>query len=746
MRLFTLLLLLPLSLPVRAEPAPSSPCAKVQGRPCVALVLGGGGARGGAHIGVIKQLEAMRIPVDLVVGTSIGSFVGALYASGRSAAEIEELMVDMDWNQGYRDQVNRDEMSIRRKQQADEFNIQLGLGVGLDGAKLPSGVLRGQALAGLLQQALGTMPALANFDQLPIPYRAIATDLVSGEAVVLGSGNLATAVQASMAIPGVVQPLIVEEHSLVDGGIAAQVPVRIAQQLGAERVIAVEISTPGASADKLGSAVQIMDQLSYFLIRKNVEQDLAALDEERGDVLLIPELGELATFDFERLAEAVAIGEQAARQQRPQLSRLTLSERDYRRWDYARERPPAPPARIDKVVLHNQSRLADSMIMERLELNDGDPLDQQKIDEGIRRVYGLGTFERVTQELREANGEQQLHVTAQEKRWGPGYLDFLLRLENDFSNQQSHELGMAYTLTNISPYGGEWRNELVFGTNRALASELCWPLATSRWYLLGRGQYNSDFYALRDEQGESVGDMRLDDGALLAALGYNLADDHTLEIGLAGHRGSFELPASIDLGLGTSTPNFNRRGGVLAWHYDSLDSASLPTRGIRWQAQLERSKDELEWQQGMTNLVELDWLAAATLGNGHILRNQLRWQDYFNDDLQQSPVLFDLGGFLNLSGYPSHQLFGRHLRYGNLVYSYQLAANDFGAFRAPLYLGTSLEAGNVWDKASQTAFNELIWAGSVFVGWDSPLGPVYLGYGKAEGDWDSVYFYLGNPF
>lgn len=746
MRLLPLLLLLPLSLPLRAEPAPNSPCAKVVGRPCVALVLGGGGARGGAHVGVIKQLEAMQIPVDLVVGTSFGSIVGALYASGRSAAEIEELLVNLDWSQGYRDQIRRDEMSIRRKHQSDEFNLQIGLGVGPDGIKLPSGVLRGQAMASLLQQALGTMPALTSFDQLPTPFRAVAADLVSGEAVVLGSGNLATAVQASMTIPGAIQPTVIDGRSLVDGGIAAQVPVRIAQQLGAERVIAVEISSPGATAEKLGSAVQIMDQLSYFLIRKNVELDLAALDEKRGDVLIIPELGELTTLDFERLAEALSAGEKAAQQQQQQLSRLSISDHDYRRWGYSRERPPAPPARIDKVVLHNQSRLADSLILKRLDIKDGDPLDQPKINEKIRQVYGLGTFERVTQELREIDGEQQLHVSAQEKRWGPGYADFLLRLENDFSNQQSHELGIAYTLTNLSPYGGEWRNELIFGTDRALATELYWPLGTSQWYLLGRGQYNSNYYPLRGSQGESIGDMRLDDSALITAIGYNLTDNHTLEIGLAGHAGSLELPASIPPEFGTNSPNFKRLSGTLSWNYDSLDSASLPTSGVRWKARFERSKDEIEWQSGVGNLVEVEWLAAVTLGDDHILRPQLRWQDYFNDDLLQSPVLFDLGGFLNLSGYPSNQLFGRHLRYGNLVYSYRLAANDFGAFRAPLYLGASVEAGNVWDKSSQAAFNELIWAGSLFVGWDSPLGPLYLGYGKAEDKWDSIYFYLGNPF
>lgn len=172
------------------NPADSGPCSRVQGRPCVALVLGGGGARGGAHVAVLRQLEAQQIPVDLIVGTSIGAFVGGLYAQGKTPAEIERLLLQLPWNEGFRDRVDRDEVPVRRKEQRDQFPINLDLGVGPEGLRVPKGILHGQAMAALLQQAYGLVPELGSFDQLAVPFRAVATDLTNREAVVLSQGNL----------------------------------------------------------------------------------------------------------------------------------------------------------------------------------------------------------------------------------------------------------------------------------------------------------------------------------------------------------------------------------------------------------------------------------------------------------------------------------------------------------------------------------------------------------------------------
>ncbi|WP_438863129.1 patatin-like phospholipase family protein [Neptunicella sp.] len=236
------------------ETPASPPCINAINRPCTALVLGGGGARGGAHLGVIRQLESQNIPIDIIVGTSIGAFIGGLYASGSSPDEIHKILTELNWGSGYRDRVYRDEMPMRRKHQRDEFPIRLDLGVDLDGIKMPKGVLLGQAMAELVVQAFGVQPDLAHFDQLPIPFRAVATNLINRDAVVLDSGSLVSAVQASMSIPGVVRPMQLNGLLLVDGGVANNLPISIAKQLGAERVIAVDIEAPLKTQDQLNSA------------------------------------------------------------------------------------------------------------------------------------------------------------------------------------------------------------------------------------------------------------------------------------------------------------------------------------------------------------------------------------------------------------------------------------------------------------------------------------------------------------
>lgn len=258
----------------------NAPCQKIVDRPCTALVLGGGGARGGAHLGVLKQLEAQQIPIDLIVGTSIGAFVGGLYASGHSPDEIEKILQTLDWGAGFTDKVSRDEMPLRRTQQRDQYAIRLDIGLGKDGVKMPKGLLLGQAMAELIELAYGVQSANQHFDQLPIPFRAIATNLRNKDTVVLEQGSLLSAVQASMSIPGVVQPMRLDGKVLVDGGVANNLPISVARQFGATRIIAVAIDAPLREETQLDSAFAVTEQLTSFLVRQEVEQQKKAVNRQ----------------------------------------------------------------------------------------------------------------------------------------------------------------------------------------------------------------------------------------------------------------------------------------------------------------------------------------------------------------------------------------------------------------------------------------------------------------------------------
>jgi NTE family protein len=294
--------------PARAsEPAP--PEAE---RPKLALVLSGGGARGVAHVGVLKVLEELHVVPDMVVGTSMGAVVGGLYAAGWRPDQIEELVRTVDWEGVFTDAVPRRDKSFRRKQ--DDRPVLIQGRLAFDGLKpaLPSGVIRGQKLEILLHTLELLSVQTTDFDDLPIPYRAVAADLTTGEAVALSSGSLATAIRASMSIPGAFPPVKMDNLNLVDGGVAANLPIGIARDLGADEIIAVDISSPLiAEGENFETFASIVRHLNGLLTAGNVARDLELLGP--NDLLIRPDLGDITFISFDRVEEAETIGEQAAR-------------------------------------------------------------------------------------------------------------------------------------------------------------------------------------------------------------------------------------------------------------------------------------------------------------------------------------------------------------------------------------------------------------------------------------------------
>ncbi|MDP4527658.1 patatin-like phospholipase family protein [Alkalimonas delamerensis] len=727
------------------------PCDTVTDRPCTALVLGGGGARGGAHLGVIRYLEEQQIPVDMVIGTSIGAFVGGLYASGKSPEHIEAILSNLPWGEGFQDRVQRHEMPARRKQQRDAYPIQLELGVRLDGVHLPKGVLHGQAMAELLQRAYGVQANQLDFDALAIPFRAVAADLVTGDAVILGQGSLLQAVQASMSIPGVVSPMEIDQRILVDGGVANNLPVDVALSLGAERIIAVSIDAPLLNKEDLTDAFSVSEQLTSFLVRRGLAAQLALLREQ--DILLQPELSGIGTLEFERLMETSAIGYQTAAAAEA-LPSWSVDSRRYQHWLQSHRLPEAAEQQIDHVVLQNQSALADSLLLARLGIQPGDPYDSGLVSQGMRRLYGLDVFERVSQQLSLLPDDQtELRVQVQEKSWGPGYLNFRLRFEDDFQNKHHYQLAASYVYTNLSPLGAEWYSELAIGSDKLLSTELYWPLLSPATFVSGRLAAFSERQVLEDESRRSLGDLNHSEFNSTALAGWNLSDHLTLASGWTRRVGRYRAPGSLreaDAGMRLS---YQRHGPVLQGRWDTLDNISFPGRGILLNSEWQWLDDRSGAERGSSRSWQLDLLAAKSWQR-HRLHSRWRWQRYRNTDPDLILEQFSLGGFLNLSGYPHQYLYGSTVSFGSLVYQYQLTQPQMSFLNMPWYLGGSIERGRVQDdllgvnQAQQT--DTWLWAGSVFLGWDSPLGPLFFGYGRAESDdrsqIDSWYLSLGHSF
>lgn len=728
----------------------ASPCQRVQQRPCIALVLGGGGARGGAHVAVLRQLEAQQVPIDLIVGSSIGAFVGGLYASGKSPDEIARLLQQLPWSDGFRDQVARDEVPLRRKQQRDQFPLNPNIGVDAGGLKVPRGVLHGQAMAALIQQAYGLEPELASFDLLSVPFRAVATDLATRAEVVLGQGNLLQAVQASMSIPGVVRPLQLNGRLLVDGGVANNLPVTVAKALGADRVIAVGIDAPLLNNHQLTSAVAVTEQLTNFLVAEAVARQLAALTAD--DILIQPVMPDIGTLDFSKINAAMHAGQQAVAMQKTRLGRLS-EPAFYANWQQ-RQRSGSSSTRLSAIALENQTRFADALLLRRLELPLDQPLTIKELQQGIRRIYGFDQLEKVSTTLQnDGTGAQRLLLKAEPKSWGPAYLQFRLQLEDDFENTHNYQLGMMHLWTGLSPFGAEWQNEIALGTDKLLASKFYWPFGLSDFYAELSAVQSRIVFSLEDQQGLSNGELSQRELALSSALGWQPLDPLQISLALTRQDGRFRLPSQVAALLQFSSLPYLRHGTIWQFHYDSLDSRSFPSRGLRLEASWQALDDQYLQARSSSDTYSLHGQWAAKLDQ-HILRSRLRFERVDGPANLIELDQFSLGGLLNLSGYPKNYLFGGEVRFASLIYQYQLPDSRFSFFNAPFYLGTSLERGFVkgsrFSALRDVGRDHWIWAGSVFAGWDSPFGPLYLGYGQAQNDFGErpyrFYLALGQLF
>src|SRR5688572_20962530 len=295
--------------------------AEALARPTVGLVLSGGGARGGAHIGVLKALEELRVPVDYVAGTSIGAAVGGFYVSGMSVADLEQLVESLEWETAFLNVTPRQLKSFRRKRDDDSFLVNQKPGLNDGEFELPIGLVQGQVIDMIISRETLRASQVQNFDQLAIPFRAVAGDLVTGEAVVLGSGSLARAIRASMSIPAALSPIEIDGRLLVDGGIAMNLPVDVARDMGADVVIAVDISSELLGRETLRSVLDVTSQLTNLLTRNGTLQQRSKLTS--SDLLLVPTFGEeLTSTDFARMSEAIQSGYDAVMQRRADFERF----------------------------------------------------------------------------------------------------------------------------------------------------------------------------------------------------------------------------------------------------------------------------------------------------------------------------------------------------------------------------------------------------------------------------------------
>ena len=709
----------------------------------VGLVLSGGGARGTAHVGVLKVLDELHVHVDAIAGTSMGAVVGGLYASGMSGAQIEQLFSSVDWQAAFRDRPARADLGFRRKQEDREFLVNLPLGVQGKRLLIPTGLIQGQKLTQLLRRATLPVAGINDFDHLPTRFRAVATDLETGAAVVMGSGDLTTAMRASMSAPGVLTPVERDGRVLVDGGVAENLPIDVARAMGVDVLIVVDTGFPLRTRDKLTSIASVTNQALAILVRRDTERQLATLAEH--DVLLTPALGDMASYDFTAVARALKAGEVVARDATQRLGALAgepavTAPADAQQPGTQLARTiPAPTVQFVKPEPGSEpyQRQIDEYFKDQV----GKPLQPDLLARRIETFYGRGTLETLDYHLATApDGATGLLFSARRNSWGPNYLRLGLALQDDFAGNSQFNAAARLAFTELNTQGAEWIWDLKIGASPRIASEFYQPIGKLGGYFIAP-HLQAEAHDVPQLVGTTqIGEFRARSFEYGLDLGREFGNWGEVRGGLLDTRGS----TRVRLGdLSVPESSFHTNAAFLRLSYDRLDSSNFPHSGqaltLDW-----RIEQPGRGARG-SDLVTLDWRAAWSSGRNTALA-WISGGSTVGGSNTNVRSWFPLGGFLNLSGMAAQSLAGPYYGVVRALYYRNVGTGGEGVLNVPAYAGLSLELGNVWNQRSEVSFRSARRDAALFFGADTYIGPAYLAVGYDEGGTTAFYLFLGRSF
>jgi NTE family protein len=704
--------------------------------PRIGLALSGGGARGLAHVGVLKVLEELRVPVHCVTGTSMGAIVGGTFASGMPLADMEKFVVEADWDDIFRDRPPRTEVSSRRK--LDDYKTLFApeYGVKSGGLALPKGVIAGVSIEGFFRRLTDRAVIIEDFRRLPVPFRAVAADIETGEAVVLDRGSLSQAMRASMAVPGALAPVEIGGRLLVDGGIANNLPIDEARKLCADVVIAVNISTPPLKREEITSAFSVASQLINFLGLATVERQLKSLGAR--DVLVAPELGDISSGSFERAADAIRLGEEAARKMAVALGRYSLSPEEYAALRSRQTVLRQAMGKVDEIRFEGLQRTNPKVLLSLLESKPGEALTEETLSADLRRIYGRGDFESIDYRIQQDPGGRALVIQPREKEWGPDYLRFGLGLATDFQGDNIFNILVSYRRTWLNRLGAEWLTQLQLGSNTYLATEFYQPVEErGRYFVAPYARISQDFRGVfigEDRVAEyraREGRVGFDVGAVLGTWGEARLGALWRNVDAETATGPAVLPAVKEISAGPRA----------LLYVDRLDHAWFPHEGFRVVGSAYVADEGFGSERNYQRL-EGHLLGAISFGP-HTLNVAVEGGTNLDKDM---PIYetFTLGGPLRLSGYRIHEFSGQKMTFGRLMY-YNRTIPLPDLLGSGVYAGASLEAGQVRGRLAGQPSGGTITSGSLFLGANTAAGPAFFGLGVGEAGRWSLYLLLGAP-
>src|ERR1700676_3152279 len=728
------LFLFPFFAAAQEQPVPTQPSEHKAGNPRlkIGVALEGGGALGLAHIGVLQWLEEKHVPIDYIAGTSMGGLVGGFFATGMSPEELKKLIAGMNWDEILRDRIPYQDLSFQRKQDQRAYPNSLVLGL-RKGLYLPAGLNAGHQIGLLIDRETFPYFGLTSFDALPVPFRCVATDLVSGKEFVFKDGSLAEALRATMSIPGAFTPVNDGQRVYVDGGLVDNLPTSVVRQMGADIVIAVHLETQPMEAQDIQSLLSVLEQSVRAVISATEVRGLA-----NADAVVSVNLGHFGMRDFTKNQPIMQTGYEAAQSKSKLLERFALDEAAWQ--EYVRERDgrkqtstPMP----EFIQVQGTSAPAQEDIRRYLKEFAGKPLDTNKLDPALTRLTGGGRYDTLDYRIVERDGKRGLLIVVKEKGFAPPTLQPAFEVDGSEAGDIEFTLGTRLTLVDVAGFRSEWRTDFLFGNTYGVSSELYRPFrGESKWFFAPHADVSDTTFQIYAKN-DPLADYRFYRMNVGGDVGYGFSRFSEVRIG-------YEIGSlSTKLRLGTpQIPAVDGRVGDARLRYfmDHTDGPVIPRRGFsvgsnfRWfdaspggTSAFPAMDAHVEYFQPVSSLASifLSSEGGTTFGSR-------------NTGVPQ----FFLGGASRLSAYGVNKLYGNQYYLFRGGYMHEIASLPAFVGKKVYALG-SYEAGKMYGAANESKFPNDFAAGVLA---ETALGPFFVGGSVGDSSHHKWFFQLGRVF
>jgi NTE family protein len=720
------------SSPAKLDPNSATSVSANADRPKIGVALEGGGALGLAHIGVLQWFEAHHIPIDYIAGTSMGGLVGGLYASGKSPDQLRELVAQQNWDMIIGGRTQYPDLSFRRKEDLRAYPNSLVVGL-KDGLTLPAGLNAGQEISLLIDRETLPYSRPSSFNQLPIPFRCVATDLISGKEIVFQDGSLAKAMRATMSIPGLFSPIRDGEKVYVDGGLVGNLPTDVVRKMGADIVIAVHLETAPAKPEDIQSLFSVLGRSMDVVIRENEIRGLSG-----ADLIVNVDLHEFTSLDYPKAKTIIDKGESSTEEKMRILMPYSLNDTDWQRYLEVRSARKQSLVPIPQFVhVEGTSPEGRKQLERSLTSLVDKPIDPKSLEQNLNRLTGIGRYDSASYQMGEENGQMGLIVTVHEKNYAPPTLQFGFEMDGSESNNVNFTLASRLTFMDIAGFRSEWRTDILFGNTYGVASELYRPFtASSKWFFAPHADAgDAAFHVYR--KSDPLADYRVARANVGGDLGYEFGR-------LAEVRAGYEV-GYLDARLRLGTPQFSSvkgRTGDFKFHFlvDHTDDSVFPRRGVGAETTFR-------------------WFESSPGATGRFPTMQLNVR-YFQPITQPASLFvtaeggstfgyqgtgipqFFLGGPLRLSAYGTNELFGNQYYTFRIGYLHEIAS-------LPPFLGKKVytvgtyEFGKMYSFANQSKFPNDVAAGVIA---QTAFGPFFIGGSVGDSGHQKWFFQLGRVF